>query len=352
MKANILIVDDVATNLAILSDIVRGAGHNALPVQGVIEAEAKMEEGLPDIILSDISMPDIDGYEFCKRLKDNPKTADIPVMFISAMTDTDSKKRGYEVGVADFITKPFDRIEVKLRIERQIETRSIQHELEEYNKRLHKMVHDHVAKITDDERYLIYSLVRLAESREDPTGTHMLNVSINSQILAQALRLSPLFEKQITSNFIEDIKLAAPLHDIGNMAISDRILLKNERLTADEMTVIKTHPEVGARTLMEVYSRNEYSRYLGMAIDIAFYHHERWDGMGYPKGFKGRVIPISARLFSVVDSYDTMTRDKSYRDAYSHNEAIEIIKSESGSKFDPEIVEIFIKVQDKMRKNA
>lgn len=352
MKANILIVDDVTTNLAVLSDIVRGAGHNAIPVQGVLQAEKKMKEGLPDIILSDISMPDIDGYEFCKRLKEDSKTSDIPVMFISALTDTDSKKKGYELGVVDFISKPFDRIEVKLRIDRQLETRTIQNELEDYNKRLHKMVHDHVAKITDDERYLIYSLVKLAESREDPTGTHMLNVSLNSQALAQSLRLSPLFEKQITNNFVEDIKLAAPLHDIGNMAISDRILLKREKLTADEMRVIKTHPEVGARTLMEVYSRNEYSRYLGMAIDIAFYHHERWDGMGYPKGFKGRGIPLAARVFSVIDSYDSLTRDKSYRDAFTHEEAIEMIKSETGSKFDPDIVNVFLKIQDKMIKNV
>lgn len=350
MKANILIVDDVSTNLNILSDLVRDAGHNAIPAKSVLEAEEIMNENFPDIILSDISMPDIDGYEFCGRLKANPKTADIPVMFISAMTDTESKARGYKLGVVDFISKPFDRTEVKLRIDRQIETRTIQNELEDYNKRLHKMVYDHVAKITDDERHLIYSLVKLAESREDPTGTHMLHVSMNSQILAQALRLSPKFEKQITSSFIEDIKLAAPLHDIGNMAISDKILLKKGRLTADEMTVIKTHPEVGARTLMEVYSRNEYSKYLGMAIDIAFYHHERWDGMGYPKGFKGRVIPLAARLFSIIDSYDTLTRDKTYRDAFTHEEAIEIIKSEAGSKFDPDIVNIFLKVQDKMMK--
>lgn len=351
MKANILIVDDVSTNLKILSDLVRDAGHNAIAVQSVMEAEGVMNESLPDIILSDISMPEIDGYEFCERLKANPRTIGIPVMFISAMTDTDSKARGYKLGVVDFITKPFDRTEVKLRIDRQIETRTIQNELEEYNKRLHKMVYDHVAKITDDERHLIYSLVRLAESREDPTGTHMLHVSINSQTLAQALRLSPAFEKQITENFIEDIKLAAPLHDIGNMVISDRILLKKGQLSADEMTVIKTHTEVGARTLMDVYSRNEYSRYLGMAIDIAFYHHERWDGKGYPKGFKGRVIPVAARIFSVIDSYDTLTRDKSYRDAYSHEEALEIIKSETGSKFDPDIIDIFLKIQDKMMKN-
>lgn len=351
MKANILIVDDVLTNLTILSEIVRSAGHTPIPVQSVREAEKAMEEELPDIILSDISMPDIDGYEFCERLKGNPKTAAIPVMFISAMADFASKKRGYRVGVMDFITKPFDSAEVKLRIDRQIATKNIQNELEDYNKRLHKMVYDHIAKITDDERHLIYSLVKLAEAREDPTGLHMLNVSVNAYLLAQALRLSPKFEKQISSSFVEDIQLAAPLHDIGNMAISDRILLKSGRLTADEMSVIKTHTEVGARTLMEVYSRNEYSKYLGMAIDIAFYHHERWDGKGYPKGFKGRVIPIAARIFAIVDSYDSLTRDKCYRDAYSHEEAIEIIKKETGTKFDPEIVEIFLKIQENLRKN-
>lgn len=351
MKTNILIVDDVLTSLAVMSDIVKSAGFIARPVQNVRQAMEAIEALPPDLILSDVSMPDIDGYEFCEMLKENPKTADIPVIFVSAMNDTNSRKKGYNVGAVDFIMKPFDFDEVKLRIDTQIKNLVLQRELEEYNKRLHRMMNTQIAKITDDQRHLIYGLVRLAESREDPTGSHLRNVSENAAFLAQSLQLSPEHEKHISNNFIEDIGLAAPLHDIGNLTISDRILLKRGKLTPDEMSVVRTHAEIGARTLTEVYSHNEFSRYLGMAIDIAYYHHEKWDGSGYPKGLKGKGIPISARIFSLVDVYDTLTRDKCYRDAYTHEEALKIIKSESGRSFDPSIVDIFFKIQSGIRRN-
>ena len=351
MKTNILFVDDVLTSLAVMSDIVKQAGFIARPVQNVKQAMEAIKALPPDLVLSDISMPDIDGYEFCEMLKANPKTADIPVIFISAMGDANSRKKGYNVGAVDFIVKPFDFDEVKLRINTQIKNLVMQRELEEYNKRLHRMMNTQIAKITDDQRYLIYGLVRLAESREDPTGTHMFNVSVNSAFLAQSLQLPPEYEKYISNNFIEDIGLAAPLHDIGTLTISDRILLKKGKLTPDEMIVMKTHAEIGARTLTEVYSHNEFSRYLGMAIDIAYYHHEKWDGTGYPKGLKGKGIPISARIFSLIDVYDTLTRDKCYRDAYTHEEALDIIKGESGKSFDPGIVDIFFKIQSGIRRN-
>ena len=351
MKTNILIVDDVLTSLAVMSDIVKSAGFIARPVQNVKQAMEAIEAMPPDLILSDISMPDIDGYEFCEMLKANPKTADIPVIFISAMDDANSRKKGYNVGAVDFIIKPFDFDEVRLRIDTQMKNLVMQRELEEYNKRLHRMMNTQIAKITDDQRYLIYGLVRLAESREDTTGPHMLNVSANSAFLAQSLQLSPEYEKYISNNFIEDIGLAAPLHDIGTLTISDRILLKKGKLTPDEMIVMKTHAEIGARTFSEVYSHNEFSRYLGIAIDIEYYHHENWDGTGYPKGLKGKSIPISARIFSLVDVYDTLTRDKCYRDAYTHEEALDIIKGESGKSFDPSIVDIFFKIQSGIRRN-
>jgi len=351
MRMDILIIDDVVTNLAVLSDIVKGEGHLVRTARNVGEAEEAMKKKLPDLILSDISMPGTDGYEFCKRLKADSKTETIPLIFISAMNDSGSKQKGYELGAVDFISKPFDLYEVKLRINTQLRAVSAKIELGEQNRRLNKMMSDQIAMITEDQRYLIYGLVKLAEAREDPTGTHLVNVSVNAELLAQGLQLSPEYEKVISNSFIEDIGLAAPLHDIGNLAIKDRILLKEGRLTSDEMAVIKTHPEIGARTLMDMYSHNEFSRYLGMAIDIAYYHHEKWDGTGYPKGLKERNIPISARIFSIVDVYDTLTRDKCYRDAYTHEEAMEIIREETGTRFDPEIADIFFKIERGIRRN-
>lgn len=351
MKANILIVDDVMTSLALISDIVKKLGFVVRAVRSVAEANKAIDALLPDLILSDVSMPDVDGFEFCENLKKDSKTKDIPFIFISAMTDMESKKRGYKVGAVDFITKPFDSDEVELRINNQIKNIALQRELEDYNKRLHKMMKSQLASIIDSQRYLIYSLVRLAEQREDPKSTHLVNVSINSSFLAQSLQFSPEYENYISNNLIEDIALAAPLHDIGNLAISDYILLKKGRLTTEEMNIMKTHTEIGARTLTEVYGHNEFSKYIGMAIDIAYCHHERWDGMGYPRMLKGKEIPIAARIFSVVDIYDTLTRDKCYREAYSHEKAMAIIREEAGKSLDPGIVDIFIKVQSGIRRN-
>ena len=207
MKTNILIVDDVLTSLALISDIVKSEGYIARPVQNVKQAMEAIDALLPDLILSDVSMPDIDGYEFCEMVKSNPKTADIPLIFVSALNDVNSRKKGYNVGAVDFIVKPFDFDEVRLRINTQIKNLVMQRELEEYNKRLHRMMNTQIAKITDDQRYLIYGLVRLAESREDPTGTHMINVSVNSAFLAQSLQLSPEYEKYISNNFIDEVLL-------------------------------------------------------------------------------------------------------------------------------------------------
>ncbi len=351
MTANILIVDDVMTNLAVLSGVVKNSGYVARPVQSAGEARKAIAAMMPDLILLDITMPDIDGFEFCRILKNDPKTSGIPIIFVSALNDQETKRKCFALGAADFIEKPFNTSEVTMRIDTQIKNITLKRELEKYNIRLHKMMKDQFQKISNDQRFLIYGLVKLAESREDPTGTHMINVSVNSKFLAQSLQLSPKYEKEISNNFIEDIELAAPLHDIGNLAIGDRILLKKGKLTPDEMMVMKTHTEIGARTLKEIHEKNEYSEYLGMATDIAYFHHEKWNGTGYPKNLKGEEIPISARIFSIVDVYDTLTREKCYRNAYSHADAVDIIEGEAGISFDPDIVDIFLKIQNQLRRN-
>ena len=352
MEGNILIVDDVVTNLAVLANIIKNAGYTVRAVQSAYEAKDAIQAKLPDLILLDIAMPGVDGFEFCDMLKAVPSTAEIPIIFVTALSDPETKTRCFSLGAADFIEKPFDVNEVTMRVNTQMKNISMQRELEDYNKRLHKMMKDQIDKITDDQRFLIYGLVKLAETREDPTGTHMINVSENARFLAQSLQLSPKYEKEVSNSFIDDIELAAPLHDIGNLTISDRILLKRGKLTPDEFAIMKTHTETGARTLKEIYSRNSYSRYLAMAIDIAYYHHEKWNGKGYPKGLKGNEIPLAARIFTVVDVYDTLTRDKCYRDAFSHDEAMQIITDESGKSFDPDIIDIFTKIQNQLRRNA
>lgn len=349
---NILIVDDVSVNLAILAEILHCAGYATRSATSAKEAMEAVKELPPQLILLDASMPEMDGYEFCSLLKADARTREIPVIFISAMTSQEDKKKGFRVGAVDFITKPFDSDEVTLRVNTQVKNYVMQRELTEYNRRLHKMMSDQIRKVTEDQKNLIYALVRLAETREDPTGTHMENVAANARLLAQSLQFSLQYEKEVSNNFIDDIELAAPLHDIGNMGIKDRILLKNGKLTPDEMEVMKTHTEVGARALADIHARNEYSRYLKMAADIAYYHHERWDGDGYPRGLKGRQIPLAARIVSVVDVYDVLLREKCYKAAYSHEKSMQIIVGEAGKSFDPGIVEVLCKIQNQLRRDG
>ena len=348
--ANILIVDDITSNLVILTEIIKNAGYIARPVTSVKQALAAMEANLPQLILLDISMPDMDGYEFCEMLKKDVKTRNIPIIFISAMNAPEDKVKGFQVGAVDFISKPFELEEVTMRVNNHLKIYKMQQELEVYNKRLHKMVNEQIKKITEEEKNFMYALAMLAESKEDRNGAHVRNIGRNCKLLAQSLQFSPKFEREITNSFISTIETAAPLHDIGKVSISDTILLKPGRLTQEEMLIVRSHAELGAKTLIELYNMNEHNEFLEMAIDIAHYHHEKWNGKGYPEGLSGTDIPLAARIMAVVDVYDALTSDKCYKTAYSHEKSMEIINEESGKSFDPDIIEVFNKIQKQLKR--
>ena len=348
--ANILIVDDITSNLVILTEIIKNAGYIARPVTSVKQALAAMEINLPQLILLDISMPDMDGYEFCEMLKKDVKTRNIPIIFISAMNAAEDKVKGFQVGAVDFISKPFELEEVTMRVNNHLKIYKMQQELEVYNKRLHKMVNEQIKKITEEEKNFMYALAMLAESKEDRNGAHVRNIGRNCKLLAQSLQFSPKFEKEITNSFISTIETAAPLHDIGKVSISDTILLKPGRLTPEEMTIVRSHAELGAKTLIELYNMNEHNEFLEMAIDIAHYHHEKWNGKGYPEGLSGTQIPLAARIMAVVDVYDALTSDRCYKTAYSHEKSMEIMNEESGKSFDPDIIEVFNKIQKQLKR--
>ena len=347
---NILIVDDITSNLIILTEIIKNAGYVARPVTNVKQALAAMEINLPQLILLDISMPDMDGYEFCEMLKKDVKTRNIPIIFISAMNSPEDKVKGFKVGAVDFISKPFELEEVTMRVNNHLKIYRMQQELEGYNKRLHKMVSEQIKKITEEEKNFMYALAVLAESKEDRSGAHVRNIGRNCKLLAQSLQFSPKFEKEITNSFISTIEIAAPLHDIGKISISDTILLKPGLLTPEEMIIVRSHAELGAKSLIELYNMNEHNEFLEMAIDIAHYHHEKWNGKGYPEGLSGTDIPLAARIMSIVDVYDALTSNRCYKTAYSHEKSMEIINEESGKSFDPDIIEVFNKIQKQLKR--
>ncbi len=346
-KANILIVDDVAANLMILSDMVRQAGHLPRPVISVAEAMKAVEAKIPDLILLDITMPEISGFEYCRMLKKNPKTQDIPIIFISAKDRVEDKQEAFQLGAADFITRPFEAQEVVMRIKTQLAGYQMRKEMEAYNKQMRMLAQEQLLKLKANQQNQLQTLIEAYElgSRE-PQG-HAERVASVCRRLALALQLSPKYERLITEEFVECIGLAAALHDIGNLALDDSVLRKQGMLTEEERQIMQQHTVRGAETLKNMNFGADESEYLRMAEEIARYHHERYDGSGYPEGKKGDEIPIPARIVAIADVYTALRQEYSYRPAYSVEESIQIMSELSGSWFDPDIMKVFLRVQKK-----
>lgn len=348
-RPNILIVDDVPTNLVILSEMIKELGYIPRPVVSVKQAQVAIEKKMPNLILLDISMPDITGFEYCTMLKSDIKTRDIPIIFISALNSVDDKVKGFRLGAVDYIAKPFEKEEVSVRLATHLKLYQMQQELESYNHRLHKMVNDQMNMVTREQKNILRALTNLVEAKGDENGTHLSMLGTNCRFLTISLQFSPKFEKEITSSFIEEIELASQLHDLGFIGIDDVVLYKTDELTPKEWEILKTHPEIGAKHLEEIYEMGSKNDFMKMAIEIARYHHENWDGTGYPRGLSGTEIPLAARIVKVLDCYDVLNRDRCYRRAYSLEESLTIMERENGKQFDPEIMEIFNKVQKQMK---
>ena len=346
---NILIVDNVIANLVMLTAIIKNANLIPRPVSSAKQALQAINILMPNLILLNIYLPEIDGFELCVMLKENVLTRDIPVIFISSMYSTYDKIRGFKLGAVDFIAKPFEMEEVKLKVTTHLQMLRMKKELESYNRNIHKLVFDQIYKVTKDQKGLIYALANLLGSSNNTKGMHLANIRTNIRILTMGLQLSPKFAREISDSFIETIDLAASLHDIGKMTINDSILFKPDKLTSEEMEIIKTHAEVGANTLNEIYSYNEQNEYLMMAIDISYYHHEKWNGKGYPKGLTGKEIPLAARIMAVIDVYDALSSERCYKQIFSHEESLRIINEESGISFDPDIIDIFNRIEKQLK---
>lgn len=350
-EVKILVVDDVEVNVIILEEIIRNMGYEALAATSVKQALELMqnEKTLPQVILTDISMPDIDGFEFCTMLKKAPYTKDIPVIFISAMDSSADLSKGFELGAVDYIAKPFERVEVEMRINTHLKLYTLQRDLEENNKRLSLVVTKQMEKLRIEQKNIMLALARLVENKECASGNHHSNIAYNSRILAQAMQMSPVFENLMTETFIDTIESSAGLHDIGKIMIPDSIILKRGPLTDEEYKIMKTHSELGAQTLMDIYEGMERNEFINLAIEIAYYHHENWDGTGYPKKLSGIEIPLAARIVRVVDVFDSMLGERAYRKSLPLEDVLRFIEHGAGTYFDPEIVKIFLKIYRNFR---
>ena len=348
---SILVVDDVEVNLIILEEIIKNMGYEALLAQSVKEALEIISgsEVLPRVILSDISMPETDGFTFCSMLKSDPYTKDIPVIFISAMDTASDLSKGFELGAVDYIPKPFEKTEVEMRISTHLKIYTMQKDLEENNRQLNLVVARQMEKLRIEQKNIMTALARLVESRENVSGSHYRNILYNSRILAEGMQLYPKFEDDVTDDFIDTIESSAGLHDIGKLMIPDHILLKNAPLDEEERRIMCTHAELGARTLMDIYEGVETNDFIDMAVDIAWYHHECWDGSGYPKGLKGTEIPLSARIVKVVDVFDAMVSERRYKEPIPLEQTLAYMQEQAGVIFDPDIIRVFMRIYRNFR---
>jgi putative two-component system response regulator len=342
----IMIVDDTEMNIVILVEALQDDYELIIAING-LDAIELLEDQKPDLILLDIMMPEIDGYEVLKRLKGNADLEHIPVILLSAITDSDSKNKGFSLGAVDYVTKPFEIIEVKARVKTQLRLEEARLVLESQNIILEEKVKERTRLIERTNFATIYCLAALAETRDPETGEHIKRTQKYIKELALELSDKEEYKEVLTREFIELLYKSAPLHDIGKVGIKDSILLKPGKLTEEEFEEMKKHTTYGGESLMVGIKELGEESFLTLAKEIALTHHEKWDGSGYPRGLSKQEIPISGRLMALSDVYDALISKRVYKGAFTHDEAKNIILEGRGAHFDPDIVDAFIKREAK-----
>ncbi|MBQ9928459.1 MAG: response regulator [Lachnospiraceae bacterium] len=340
----ILIVDDVEANRFILKDVIADMGYCPILAENGIQALKMIQHIKPQLIVLDIAMPEMDGYEVCSKLKEDPLTKDIPIIFISAYDDPNDIVKGFTYGGEDYITKPFIPEVVKARVGMHLKLYEANKDILEMNRQLQVSVNEQLKQIEAERRSVLYALIRVAREHACYDDEHMEKVSYNCRKLAEAMQLSSMYGHLISDNYVDTIELAAPLCDLGNMAIPTDILQKQGKLDPEEKEVMYTHTTIGAQILEDVGAAGNNNAFIQMAIDIAHYHHESWDGSGYPEGIKNDEIPLAAQIVSVASDYSALTEDRTYRKAYSQEQAIEIMELVAGKKYNPDIFWIMKKI--------
>ena len=327
----ILIVDDSKANVDLLVSALGKKYKLSVAMDGNA-ALSQARENAPDLILLDVMMPVMDGFEVCSRLKADPSTNSIPIIFITALDESDSVTKGFKLGAVDFITKPFRISELNARVHTHLSLRNAMMALSDQNRILDIRVKERTKELSDTRLKIIYRLSRAAEYRDNDTGMHIKRLSHLCRILAAACGCD--------EETCEIIFNASPMHDIGKIGIPDAVLLKPGRLDAAEWKIMQTHTTMGA----EILSGHD-SLLIKMGGLIALTHHEKWDGSGYPQGFSEYQIPFGGRVVAVCDVFDALTSKRPYKEAWQPSEAFDEIRASSGSAFDPKLVECFLKCQ-------
>lgn len=343
--SRVMIVDDVEVNRFVLRNIIKDMGYQPILAENGKRALEILKECHPELILLDISMPEMDGYEFAEIVKGDVATRDIPIIFISAYDETDDMVKGFAIGGEDYITKPFIPEVVKARTRVHLEFAETRKELKESNRRLQASLSNQLKQIEQEKKGVLYALANLARHNSMYDDKYLDRLQYNCRLVAQALQIAGVYEDIITDNFIDTIEVAAPLCDIGNVAVPTAILQKKGGpLSPEEREVMQTHAAVGAKILQDIALTSDYNDFVQMAVDIAHYHHENWDGSGYPSGKSYSDIPLSAQIVSLVSVYCSLTSDRAFRVSYTREEAIRIVEADIGTKFNPDICEVCRKI--------
>ncbi len=353
VKPTILVVDDTPDNLALMRELLKDDYQVKLANGGERALALAAQTPHPDLILLDIMMPGMDGYEVCQQLKARASTQNIPVVFLTAKTAVEDERKGLEIGAVDYITKPVSPPIVLARVKIHLALKAHADFLSDKSDFLEAEVTKRTREVVAIQDVTILAMASLAETRDSDTGNHIRRTQFYVKALAQHLSGNPKFSAQLTDSFILRLFKSAPLHDIGKVGIPDRILLKPGRFEPKEFEIMKTHTTLGRDAIEHAEKQLGMSvDFLSMAKEIALSHQEKWDGTGYPQGLAREAIPLSARLMAVADVYDALISRRVYKESMPHEKAVAIMQAGRGTHFDPDIADAFVALQDEFQRIA
>jgi len=341
--ATVLVVDDTPDNLMLMADLLRDRYRVKAANCGETALRVLQSNPLPDLILLDIMMPGLSGHEVARQLQQDPRTRDIPIIFLTALASMENEIQGLELGAVDYITKPISPPLVLARVQTQLKIKAAADFLRDQNDYLEQEVQRRTREVMAIQDVTIQAMASLAETRDNETGNHIRRTQHYVKLLAELLRDHPRFNPFLNDDSIRQLFRSAPLHDIGKIGIPDHILLKPGRFTPEEFEIMKTHTTLGRDAIQRAEDQLGLSvDFLRVAKEIAYSHQEKWDGSGYPQGLAGEEIPVSARLMAVADVYDALISRRVYKAGMPHEQAMEIIRQGRATHFDPDVCDVFL----------